>query len=143
GSIHPAWTETGVCPGCHLGSRMRALVDYLRNRLGAASPGRVYAAEQTTPSFAVLRSMYPGIVGSEFLGADYRSGVQLRKGWFGTLRHEDLTALSFDDASFDLAITQDVFEHVPDYRAAFREIRRVLAPGGDLVFTIPFSPELE
>ena len=53
-------------------------------------------------------------------------------------RHENLEKLSFPDASFDLVITRDVMEHVPDPVAAEAEIVRVLRPGGWYVFTIPF-----
>jgi len=31
-SVHPAWTETGVCVRCGLNSRMRALLDFLKTR---------------------------------------------------------------------------------------------------------------
>lgn len=50
---------------------------------------------------------------------------------------EDLTRLSYPDASFDIAITSDTMEHVPDVDAAFREVRRVLKPGAAYVFSIP------
>lgn len=137
-SVHPAWTETSVCEQCNLNSRMRALIDYLNVRVDLGDSPRVYAAEQTTPSYRRLKSMFPGIVGSEFLGPDYRRGNLLKRGILGRVRHEDLTALTFADNSFDLVITQDVFEHIPDFRAAFGQIFRVLSPGGSLVFTIPF-----
>jgi arsenite methyltransferase len=42
-------------------------------------------------------------------------------------------ALPFDDASFDLAISNGVLNLVPDKDAAFREIARVLRNGGDFV----------
>ena len=54
-----------------------------------------------------------------------------------TLPSEDLMALSYADASFDLVITADTLEHVPDVAAALREIRRVLKPGGAHVFSVP------
>jgi sarcosine/dimethylglycine N-methyltransferase len=38
-------------------------------------------------------------------------------------------------ATFDLAWSQDALCHAPDRRAVFREIHRVLAPGGLLVFS--------
>ena len=38
-------------------------------------------------------------------------------------------------ATFDLAWSQDALCHAPDRRAVFREIRRVLAPGGLLVIS--------
>lgn len=50
---------------------------------------------------------------------------------------EDLGALSYPDASFDLAITSDTLEHVPDIDQALGEIRRVLKPGAAHVFTVP------
>ncbi len=54
---------------------------------------------------------------------------------------QDLQALTFDDNAFDLVISEDVFEHIPDYRAAFAEVHRVLKPGGCHVFTVPYYPE--
>lgn len=50
---------------------------------------------------------------------------------------EDLTALSFADNSFDLVLTSDVMEHVVEPYAAFKEIARVLKPGGVHIFSIP------
>jgi SAM-dependent methyltransferase len=50
---------------------------------------------------------------------------------------EDLTALSYADASFDLVVTSDTLEHVPDIDRALRETLRVLKPGGAHVFTTP------
>lgn len=50
---------------------------------------------------------------------------------------EDLTRLSYADASFDIATTSDTMEHVPDVDAALREVRRILKPGGAYVFSIP------
>ena len=54
------------------------------------------------------------------------------------VRCEDVTRLTFDDASLDLFITQDVFEHVLDAADGFAEIARVLRPGGLHVFTVPW-----
>ena len=39
--------------------------------------------------------------------------------------------------SFDLVVTQDVFEHLPNPIAASREIFRTLKPGGFLIQTVP------
>lgn len=52
-------------------------------------------------------------------------------------RCEDLEKLSFTDGKFDLFITQDVMEHVFKPTKAFKEIARVLKPGGAHVFTVP------
>lgn len=42
--------------------------------------------------------------------------------------------LPFDDDSFDLVFSKDSMVHIPDKRAIYQEIRRVLRPGGFLAF---------
>ncbi len=44
-----------------------------------------------------------------------------------------LGALPIPDASVDLILSYDVFEHVANPHALLRECRRVLAPGGDML----------
>lgn len=51
--------------------------------------------------------------------------------------NQDVESLTFDDSSFDLFVSQDVLEHVFDPVAAFKEIARVLKPGGCHIFTVP------
>jgi len=50
---------------------------------------------------------------------------------------EDLTCLSYPDARFDLVITSDTLEHVPDIDRALAETCRVLRTGGIHVFSVP------
>jgi SAM-dependent methyltransferase len=56
---------------------------------------------------------------------------------------EDIQALSWDDETFDLVLTSETLEHVPDPHRALRETRRVLRPGGRHVFTVPVDPSLD
>jgi SAM-dependent methyltransferase len=56
---------------------------------------------------------------------------------------EDVTALSYANASFDLVLTSDTLEHVADPMRGLHEIHRVLRPGGRHVFTVPIDPSLE
>jgi SAM-dependent methyltransferase len=46
----------------------------------------------------------------------------------------DAERLPFDDGSFDLVFGHAVLHHLPDLHAALAELRRVLRPGGTLVF---------
>lgn len=59
------------------------------------------------------------------------------------LRQGDATALPYEDGSFDGAFLVTVLGEIPDQEAALRELRRVLKPGGRVVFgeTI-FDPHL-
>lgn len=139
GSIHPAWTETAVCSGCGLNSRMRALLAFLTEYLELSRASHVYISEQVTSMYRLLKKRYPLTVGSEYLGGDLVSGSKrILFNKKSIVQHENLTSLSFSSGVFDAVVTQDVFEHIPDYKAAFRECKRVLAPGGSLVFTVPF-----
>lgn len=50
--------------------------------------------------------------------------------------------LPADDASFEIVTALDVLEHIPDDVSAVKEIRRVLAPGGVFLATVPASMAL-
>jgi SAM-dependent methyltransferase len=93
----------------------------------------VYELSSRGPLFEYLKARAGRLVFSEFFdgvapGA-YCGGVQC----------QDVTRLTYPDASFDLCTSTEVFEHVPDDRAGFREIRRVLKPAGRFVFTVPLA----
>jgi len=51
----------------------------------------------------------------------------------------DVTAIPFPADHFDLLICSHVLEHVPDDRAAMRELFRVLKPGGLAILLVPLS----
>jgi len=143
-SVHPAWTETSVCVKCGLNSRMRASIDFLKTHCDLKKIQRAYIAEQVTPFYRILKRMIPSLIGSEYCGPNHKGGSRVFiKRYLQWVRHEDLTNLSFADNKFDLVVTLDVFEHIPNYRKAFAEIYRVLRPDGQLVFTIPFFCDLE
>lgn len=47
---------------------------------------------------------------------------------------DDAMALTFSDATFDVVICSQVYEHVPDPARMIREIHRVMRPGGVCYF---------
>lgn len=133
----PNWRESLNCRQCGLINRWRASA-HLYSLLATWVPaGPVYMTEQTTPLFAWMSERHPGLIGSEYLGADVAPGATVQRNEL-ELRHEDITALSMADASLAAILTFDVLEHVPDYRAAVREFARALMPGGLLLLTAPF-----
>lgn len=76
---------------------------------------------------AVVTDISPGMV-----DVAVRNGQAL--GLDVTGRTADAEGLPFDDAEFDLVIGHAVLHHIPDLDLAFREILRVLKPGGRFVF---------
>lgn len=87
-----------------------------------------------TPFYEKLKTEIPNLTGSEYLSPSIDSGSIVN----GIL-NEDSTNLSFKDNSFDLYISNDVFEHVFDYKKAFSEAARVLKPKGKMIFHVPFN----
>jgi GT2 family glycosyltransferase/glycosyltransferase involved in cell wall biosynthesis/SAM-dependent methyltransferase len=109
----------------HHGERSLAELVRLRSSIHIHEFGFVGAIAET------LRGQ-PGYEVSEFF-------EEVKPGTLGPgdVRCEDLTCLTFSDESFDVVISQDVLEHVPNPERAFSEIARVLKPGGSHVFTVP------
>jgi SAM-dependent methyltransferase len=62
------------------------------------------------------------------------SGTATRLGLEVETAVTDAEVLPFSDASFDLVFGHAVLHHIPDLDSALREFRRVLRPGGAIVF---------
>jgi phosphatidylethanolamine/phosphatidyl-N-methylethanolamine N-methyltransferase len=57
------------------------------------------------------------------------------------LREMDAEATDFPDASFDVAVAMFVASVVPNPRALLAEMRRVVRPGGNILFVSHFAAE--
>lgn len=68
---------------------------------------------------------------------DYRGDLLAVEGLTADVANLNTDPLPYPDASFDLVTCTEVIEHLEDYRAALREMARVLRPGGVLVVTTP------
>jgi SAM-dependent methyltransferase len=130
----PNFRERLHCERCGLNSRQR-LIAQLIGMLGRPP---YYLYERVTPFYAWAAANLPELTGSEYLGHGIPGGTVI-----DGLRHEDALNLSFADESFGTLISQDVFEHVADIDATFAECVRVLRPGGTLLLSIPFLPDLD
>jgi SAM-dependent methyltransferase len=135
----PNWRERLVCSGCGMNNRQRLVARLMQQVPMPSAHPAVYLMEQVTPIFEWARVLVDAEVhGSEYLGHQYRGGQRV----YG-VRHEDVMNLSYPDRSFDLIVSNDVLEHIPDPEGAFRECSRVLKPGGSMLATFPFHVQRE
>jgi hypothetical protein len=137
GRFLPNIMERLVCPVSGLNNRQRLISSLISAELSQQMGKRVvYLMEQITDFYKwiCVRHGDHYIFGSEYLGNELASG-QIVNG----VRHEDIDRLSFANSSVDLLVSNDVMEHIPWPRRAFREIARVLRPGGQALMTFPFS----
>lgn len=127
----PGGRPNASCPKCRSLERHRflaLLLEMLRpslDDLGLLVD--VAPSPETTPLLAKLE---PRVHSRLDLGADNRLVDVLGS----------LTELPYRDGSVDLLTCYHVLEHVPDDRAAMREIARVLSPTGLGILQVPFRP---
>jgi len=148
-SVSHAYTrrESMFCEFCCGNLRVRRIAEVLVSLYGP--PGCASLAELTeNPTFRDLDIAEINTIGSigsihallqqlpRLAFSDYRGPERLGQLVDGA-RNEDICRLTYADASFDIVLSSDTLEHVPDFRAALAETRRVLRPGGRHIFTVP------
>lgn len=89
--------------------------------LNACSSGYIHNALKNLPEYTCCEYL-DGVPSGE-----YQDGVLC----------VDLCNIPFPADTFDLVITEDVFEHIVNYEKAMEEILRVLKVGGCHIFTVP------
>lgn len=131
--------ESMFCAFCGCSYRLRTLAQALAMRFSPDDPsvslvsaiasgkakGKKVAEINSCGVLHEILKTLPSLAYSEY--ASTNPGV----------RSEDLQKLTYKTNSFDVVLTSDTLEHVPDVDAALREIYRVLKPGGAHIFTVP------
>jgi SAM-dependent methyltransferase len=123
------------CLHCKSIPRQRAIMKTLIEEEPRYKEKTIHESSASGPTFNLLKRecfqyttsyYFPKIT----LGHKFRNGTSC----------ENLEKLTLPNDSIDIFITQDVFEHINYAEAAFKEIARVLKPGGKLIFTVPLYP---
>lgn len=135
-----------ACLSCYSVSRNRHVAKIIMDTFGVEADSlkdgsrmlktlKIYNTS-TKGALNKVLSTLPNYVCSEYIDG-VKPGTKSQDG----ILCEDLQHLSFSDNSFDLVITEDIFEHIRHPEKGWGEIRRVLKPGGYHIFTIPFAFE--
>lgn len=156
--MHAYWADPSVsranarreslfCRECCSNLRVRRIAQVLVDLYGP--PGcKSFAELVENPEFRKLDVAEVNTIGSlgslhnllrqlpKLMFSDYRGPERLGELIDG-VRNEDMSRFTYPDAAFDIILSSDTLEHVPDFRAALSETRRVLRPGGRHIFTVP------
>jgi SAM-dependent methyltransferase len=103
-------------------------------RLGLPKQARILDAGCGSGRNMVELARYGAVNGVELSPTSVRLARERR---VGEVIEGSVMEVPFDDASFDLVVSLDVIEHLSDDTGAFAELRRIVAPGGALLVTVP------
>lgn len=84
---------------------------------------------RTAPILIKFADKCKRLIGVDLEKAEAIEGVEYIQG--------DISSIKFPDSSVDLVISRAVLEHVKDPLSVFKEINRVLKPGGKFIFLVP------
>lgn len=131
------------CPFCRSSSRKRHVAKVLLdrvtsqgttvNQISKVGKYHIYNADVDDAFGKVLKNKNNDLYICSSLIPGIAVGTEITPGVFC----QNLESLSFADKSFDVVITEDVFEHLKHHERGFKEVHRVLKDGGYHIFTVP------
>lgn len=121
----PRWDAR--CPNCGSRERHRLL------HLWVTEGGRNKLTGQRILHFAPEKALSRTMTGHPL----YETADLLRA---GVTHRVDIASVPLPAATYDAIIANHVLEHIPDDRAAMRELHRLLKPGGFALLTAPINP---
>jgi len=139
GEGYPNLREGMLC-SCGAKNRDRLMLLAMQRRVRADD--RVVVFGSTGRLAEWLRDTRADTMFCEYFGPSHASGAREQTD-SGPVFNENLCEMTFVNGSVDVLVHCDVLEHIPNVAQAARECARVLAPGGRLIFTMPFFQALE
>ncbi|RFM29103.1 class I SAM-dependent methyltransferase [Deminuibacter soli] len=109
-----------------LNARMRFCLSIIKSYFPGAQTA--YLAEHDT----VFHQVVAAQTTLQLTTSYYKPGAPL---------HQDLTALTYPDNAFDVSLSFEDLEHIPDYKKAVAELFRVTKKGGHVLLSTPFVIE--
>ena len=123
---HPARWDAR-CPRCGSRERHRLVQLWVAQSDGNRLDGKRIL--HFAPEKVVLRMMRGNAL--------YETADLVQK---GVTHKVDITRVPLDSDAYDVVMANHVLEHIPDDRAAMRELLRLLKPGGVALLTVPVNP---
>lgn len=106
------------------------------NRIGSRMRNDSTVVDAGCGSSAPLLQNFIDVAG-ELIGVDLVTfDPNLEKKGLSLLNN-DLSKMDIADSSADLVISRSVMEHLEDVESVYREIYRILRPGGHFIFLVP------
>ncbi len=123
------------CPACDASDRERLYALFLRQRLASLKAGSHYRFIDFAPSLALSRLL------RTFDNIEYRTADYFRPNVDDQVDISNMPL--YADNSVDLFMCSHILEHVPNDRAAMRELFRILKPGGCGIIMVPLIEGVE
>ena len=119
--------EGRLCPTCGSMERTRHFWLWLQaNGVLKTSPRFLHFA----PELGLERRLR-ALLGKRYITTDlFMPNVDMKM---------SITDIKLDDGSIDFIYCSNVLEHVPEDRKAMAELRRILSPGGKMIFQVPIG----
>lgn len=130
------------CLFCKSSARNRHVAKMLLNTIARSTASSLENAVEfqnirvhnTNGDDALTAALYKHM---SYAGPEFLRGIKPGCDWKERVSCQDVESLSFPRKSLDVIISEDVFEHVRDYKRGLLEFHRVLKPGGYHIFTVP------
>jgi SAM-dependent methyltransferase len=124
------------CINCKSSFIHRA-IGYIFSQIETNADTKIYELSAHGAFYKYLLPRFPYLTTSDFIPG-VTSGLM-----FKGRTIQDVEHLTYFAETFDIVSSTEVFEHVADDAQGYREVLRVLKPGGTFLFTVPLDVTLE